>query len=644
MCATPNSCRQANTSSGLGIDHPVTGTNSQGIATFAVTSSQAQVVHYVAYVTTGTAGSDRLAVGHSVVVTFTAPQPLGPASASESTITASPSTVQADGQSTVTVTVTLKDANGRRDPKKLVRLTQVGAAGPINKTLATITPATAASSTTGVATFTVKDKTPGTHRFQATDTSDSVTIGQTVSVTFTAVAPTTTTTPAGPSTPAAVSARSSVSASPTALLAGTPGHKATVTVTVKLRTASSEPATGKTVALQFPAHLGSLIATAAPQSSTTDASGIAVFTVSATGVGSEHFQAVDRTDGLLLAHLATVSFVAANVPDLNGSTVTVSPASVAADGTAAATITVTVLNIAGAPLSGQLVHLLGVACKPSGQCTLPPHSAVASPSATTNSHGVAVFVLKDHTPETVRYTASVRAGTSAPPHTLHANAKVAFTSGAPATGAKPGGKGWSADAQAFRGKNGQRYTYLCPASGTRNPTWGTATYTDDSSVCTAAVNFGLITVAEGGTVTIEIRPGLHAYAASSRNGTTSQSYGSFGGSFVVVGTPTHESKVGFGGGDWGANAVDFRGKNGASYLYSCPAKGSVGDVYGTGTYTDDSSVCSAAVHAGLITVAAGGDVTIQIRPGATSYSGSTQHGVTSNDWDAFDGSFVFVTG
>ena len=221
---------------------------------------------------------------------------------------------------------------------------------------------------------------------------------------------------------------------------------------------------------------------------------------------------------------------------------------------------------------------------------------------------------------------------------------VTYTAGQASTGAKPGGKGWSATADRFRGKNGQQFSYLCPANGTRNEIWGTTIYTDDSSVCTAAVNFGLITVAKGGTVTIEIRPGRGSYAASNRNGTTSQSYGGFAGSYVFVGKPIYESKVGFGGDDWSASASDFRGQNGARYLYSCPPRGTVTDIYGTGTYTDDSSVCTAAVHAGLITVAAGGDVTIEIRPGAQSYAGTTQHGITSIDYDSFDGSYVFVTG
>ena len=76
--------------------------------------------------------------------------------------------------------------------------------------------------------------------------------------------------------------------------------------------------------------------------------------------------------------------------------------------------------------------------------------------------------------------------------------------------------------------------YVCPAGGTAHSVWGTDVYTDDSSVCTAAVHAGVITLEEGGTVTIEIRPGESSYEASERNGITSGSWGSWTGSFVVI--------------------------------------------------------------------------------------------------------------
>jgi hypothetical protein len=162
-------------------------------------------------------------------------------------------------------------------------------------------------------------------------------------------------------------------------------------------------------------------------------------------------------------------------------------------------------------------------------------------------------------------------------------------------------------------------------------------------VCTAAVNYGLITIESGGTVTMEMLAGRASYSGSMRNGTTTSSYKSWDSSFTFVGQPIFNTDVGYGGGGWDADASGFRGQNGQRYLYACPPGGSAGDIWGTGTYTDDSSVCTAAVHDGLITLAKGGYVTIEVQPGASSYTGSTQNGITSEDYGPWTGSFTFVT-
>lgn len=94
---------------------------------------------------------------------------------------------------------------------------------------------------------------------------------------------------------------------------------------------------------------------------------------------------------------------------------------------------------------------------------------------------------------------------------------------------------------------------------------------------------------------------------------------------------------------WYSDASDHRGQNGDHFVYSCPPGGSPGSVYGTDRYTDDSSVCTAAVHAGLITFAAGGSVTIEIQPDAVTYTASERNGVSSGSWSTWYGSFVFVT-
>ena len=97
------------------------------------------------------------------------------------------------------------------------------------------------------------------------------------------------------------------------------------------------------------------------------------------------------------------------------------------------------------------------------------------------------------------------------------------------------GSFWEQTAIGHRGFNGERYRYECPPGGTFLPLWGTRLYTDDSSVCTAAVHWGLITSESGGTVTIEIRRGKDMYRGSRRNGVISQEWlQRWHGSFVFV--------------------------------------------------------------------------------------------------------------
>lgn len=91
---------------------------------------------------------------------------------------------------------------------------------------------------------------------------------------------------------------------------------------------------------------------------------------------------------------------------------------------------------------------------------------------------------------------------------------------------------WRANAGSHRGEDGEQFDYVCPPGGAPATVWGTDVYTDDSSVCTAAVHAGLISLESGGTVTIEIRPGEDSYDGSERNGVTTSDYGEWGGSFI----------------------------------------------------------------------------------------------------------------
>lgn len=78
----------------------------------------------------------------------------------------------------------------------------------------------------------------------------------------------------------------------------------------------------------------------------------------------------------------------------------------------------------------------------------------------------------------------------------------------------------------------------CPGQGSAGALWGTDVYTDDSSLCTAAVHAGLITLANGGRVIFELLPGQASYLGTPRNGLASAGYGAWGGSFSFLSTPS----------------------------------------------------------------------------------------------------------
>jgi hypothetical protein len=213
---------------------------------------------------------------------------------------------------------------------------------------------------------------------------------------------------------------------------------------------------------------------------------------------------------------------------------------------------------------------------------------------------------------------------------------------------------WGTTATAWSGQIGKRITITLPSGGSPGPVWGSGIYTDDSSIGTAAVHMGLITFSSGGSVTIEIRDGLDSYDGSTAFGVTTQSYDAWGGSFVFIDgegnvvklttapKKTTPSGIFIADTDWSTNATEWSDNLGGKYTLELPPNGSPGSLWGSGTYTDDSSIGTAAVHAGLITFREGGRVTIEIREGLDAYDGSTRNGVTSEAYGAWGGSFVFV--
>ncbi|MGI8466995.1 MAG: LCCL domain-containing protein [Pyrinomonadaceae bacterium] len=92
---------------------------------------------------------------------------------------------------------------------------------------------------------------------------------------------------------------------------------------------------------------------------------------------------------------------------------------------------------------------------------------------------------------------------------------------------------WETPANGFKNDGGQIYKFRCPEKGKENIIWGSDVYTLDSSICTAAVHAGLFSLADGGVVTVEFRPGRLTYGSTVRNGIKSNTYGEYPRSFVV---------------------------------------------------------------------------------------------------------------
>ncbi|MCL5734933.1 MAG: IPT/TIG domain-containing protein [Actinobacteria bacterium] len=210
---------------------------------------------------------------------------LGVVSAANSTVGASPVSVVADGVTTSTITVTLKDASNNPVAGKTVTLAKTSGPGS-----PTVSAASGPSNASGVVTFTVKSTTAGADVFTATDTTDAVVITQTATVTFTA----------GP-----VSAsQSTVVALPTSVVAD---GATTSTITVTLKDANNNPVSGKTVTLAKTSGPGTPNIGAA--SGPSDASGVVTFAVSSTTAGADVFTATDVTDSnLVITQTATVTF------------------------------------------------------------------------------------------------------------------------------------------------------------------------------------------------------------------------------------------------------------------------------------------------------------------------------------------------
>lgn len=207
-------------------------------------------------------------------------------------------------------------------------------------------------------------------------------------------------------------ASSSAAVSPSGPLVadGTAAFQITVTVVDSL----GNPVSGANVDLRPSAATGNVLV----QPPATGADGVATGTLASTLAGTQEITV--RVGTLDLATRPVVTFVAGPVSDA-ASTVTVSPASgIAADGTAAGSVTVTVKDAHGNPIAGSVVT---IAASGTG-------NVIVQPSSPTDPSGVAVGSVASTRAEAKTIFATVGASLS-----LTQQPAVTFVAGAASAGA-----------------------------------------------------------------------------------------------------------------------------------------------------------------------------------------------------------------
>lgn len=177
------------------------------------------------------------------------------------------------------------------------------------------------------------------------------------------------------------------------------------------------------------------------------------------------------------------------------------------------------------------------------------------------------------------------------------------------------------------------YTCACPeGSDGGGSVWGSGPYTGDSDVCRAAVHAGAIP-ATGGKINVTAAPGQDAYEGSAQNGVTSSRWGSYGQSFEVAAAASSVTTL--------QGACTTMPADAESLICVCAENAPVSkSVWGSGPYTADSDICTAARHAGAVD-AAGGSVTAITLKGLDAYAGSSANGVTTSKWGSFEQSITF---
>jgi len=178
----------------------------------------------------------------------------------------------------------------------------------------------------------------------------------------------------------------------------------------------------------------------------------------------------------------------------------------------------------------------------------------------------------------------------------------------------------------------------CPPGRAAGTVWGSGPYTADSDLCAAARHAGAVGTAGGG-VWARMTEGREAFTGTARNGIATRDYGRYDATFTIL---RGIAAAADGAADAALAACPAKMPAGQDELRChCAPDRFTGNVWGTDVYTNDSGICAAALHAGVVTPA-GGAVSVLRMPGRDRYQGSSRNGITTADYGSWGGSIQFL--
>ncbi|XP_077974364.1 uncharacterized protein LOC120347949 isoform X1 [Styela clava] len=185
---------------------------------------------------------------------------------------------------------------------------------------------------------------------------------------------------------------------------------------------------------------------------------------------------------------------------------------------------------------------------------------------------------------------------------------------------------------------GEVFTATCPPGCDEfsHRLWGSGVYTEDSSFCAAAIHDGIISADRGGAVTVRKIEGKSSYQGATRNGLESKPHDKAKTSFIFQNAgkarrPVYEVSC----------IVQASWIKETDFNIICPGGcGVVTDrLWGDMMYTDDSYLCAAAIHGGMIKDSIGGEVHV-IKAGVQNgFKGKNRNGVISSGYSGGKESF-----